>query len=172
MNGDIEVLDTPIVRTRSRVLDYAELMKPELTFLSVLTALCGFYLGTTGRFDTWLFVHTALGTTLLGGGAGALNQYIERHYDALMKRTERRPLPAGRVLPQEVLLFGIAISLLGILQLTLFTNLLTGFLGVLTFTTYLFLYTPLKRITTFSTDRKSTRLNSSHLKLSRMPSSA
>jgi protoheme IX farnesyltransferase len=126
-------------------------MKPELTFLSVLTALCGFYLGTVGPFDYWRFFHVALGTTLVGGGAGALNQFIERRYDALMKRTERRPLPAGRLHPIEGLIFGSVTSLLGIVDLCLYTNLLTGFLAAVTFATYIFLYTPLKRITTYST---------------------
>lgn len=151
MSIDAEILEGSQIQTRSRVLDYLELMKPELTFLSVLSALCGFYLGTVGSFNFWLFLHTALGTLLLGGGAGALNQYIERTYDAMMKRTERRPLPAGRLLPLEVLIFGITISVIGLLQLTLFTNILTGFLGALTFSTYIFLYTPLKRITPWST---------------------
>jgi protoheme IX farnesyltransferase len=151
MNVEAEVLEQSQLRTRSRVLDYAELMKPELTFLSVLSALCGFYLGTTGQFNFWLFFHVATGTTLLGGGAGTLNQYIERTYDGMMKRTERRPLPAGRLYPLEVLIFGIVISVAGLVQLTLFTNVLTGFLGALTFTTYIFLYTPLKRITPWST---------------------
>lgn len=137
--------------SRPRLLDYIELMKPELTFLSVLSALCGFYLGTTGELHWWLFFHVAMGTILLGGGAGALNQYIERSFDAMMKRTERRPVPAGRLLPVEALSFGILLSAAGLAQLTVFTNLLTGFLGALTFTTYIFLYTPLKRITPWST---------------------
>ncbi len=136
---------------RLKILDYIELMKPELTGLSVLTTLCGFYLGNSGAFPYWLFVHAAVGTLLVGGGAGALNQYIERSYDALMRRTERRPLPSGRMQPGEVLAFGIGISTFGILELTIFVNLLTGFLAVITWTTYLFLYTPLKRVTPLST---------------------
>jgi protoheme IX farnesyltransferase len=151
MNGEVKVLETSIIRSRVRILDYIELMKPELTGLSVLTALCGFYLATTGSLNYWLFFHTALGTLFVGGGAGALNQYIERNYDALMKRTERRPLPSGRLMPNDVLIFGAVLSFIGIAQLTIFTNLLTGFLAVLTWTTYLFLYTPLKRVTPFST---------------------
>ncbi len=151
MNSEVKILENEIASTRPRILDYAELMKPELTFLSVLSALCGFYLGTTGTFDAWLFLHVAMGTTLLGGGAGALNQYIEQRFDALMKRTERRPLPAGRLFPAEALTFGIILSTLGLVELTFFTNILTGFLGALTFTTYIFLYTPLKRITPWST---------------------
>lgn len=138
-------------RIRGRVLDYAELMKPELTTLSALTALCGFYLGSEGAFRTWVFVHLALGTLLVGGGAGALNQYIERSYDALMKRTERRPLPSGRLRPAEALLFGIVISVMGLAQLFVYVNPLTAALGALTWSTYLFLYTPLKRVTPLST---------------------
>ena len=151
MNGQVKILDQSIIRSRVRVLDFFELMKPELTFLSVLTTLCGFYLASTGSFNFWLFLHTAIGTALVGGGAGALNQYIERIYDGLMKRTERRPLPAGRLTPIGALIFGITISLIGIVQLTIFTNPLTGFLATLTLTTYLFLYTPLKRITPIAT---------------------
>jgi protoheme IX farnesyltransferase len=68
-----------------------------------------------------------------------------------MKRTERRPLPSGRLFPEEALFFGIALALAGLAELTLFINGLTGFLGALTFCTYIFLYTPLKRVTPFST---------------------
>lgn len=149
MNSEAKVLETTSIR--SRAIDYIELMKPELTGLSTLTTLCGFYLATNYTFNFWLFFHTAIGTLLVGGGAGALNQYIERSYDALMKRTERRPLPSGRLQPLEVLFFGIGISIIGIVQLSVFVNMLTGFLAVLTWTTYLFLYTPLKRVTPMST---------------------
>jgi protoheme IX farnesyltransferase len=150
MSQDVNILDSAIARTRSRVLDYIELTKPELTFLSVLTTLCGFYLASRD-FNVTLFVHTAIATALLGGGVGALNQYIEREYDAMMRRTERRPLPAGRLLPIEVLIFGAVCSVGGIMELALFTNQLTGFLAVLTFISYLFIYTPLKRVTPLST---------------------
>jgi protoheme IX farnesyltransferase len=151
LNSNVKILEQPFTRTRSRLMDYTELMKPELTFLSVLSAVCGFYLGIQGGFNIWLFVHTVMGTGLLGGGLGALNQYIEREYDAMMRRTERRPLPAGRLLPLEVLVFGTILSLVGILELTFFTNYLTGYLAGLTFVSYIFFYTPLKRVTPFST---------------------
>ncbi|MFI5253682.1 MAG: heme o synthase [Bacteroidota bacterium] len=151
MNSEVKVLSQPFIRTRSRVLDYTELMKPELTFLAVLSTVCGFYLATPYRVNGWLFLHTALGTALLGGGLGALNQFIERKYDAMMRRTERRPLPAGRLLPLEVLIFGVVLSLTGILELTFFANFLTGYLASLTLVTYIFFYTPLKRVTLYST---------------------
>ena len=76
MNGTIS---HPRPRILSRTIDYLALTKPELTGLSVLTALCGFYLGTPGPIDYWRFFHVALGTALVGGGAGALNQFIERN---------------------------------------------------------------------------------------------
>ncbi len=151
MNGQVKVAGAAITRGRIPALDFIELMKPELTGLSVLSALCGFYIGSSGSFSAWLFFHTALGTLLVGGGAGALNMFIERRYDAMMKRTERRPLPSGRLQPAEALIFGLGISFIGIAELTLLINVLTGFLGVLTWTTYLFLYTPLKRVSPIST---------------------
>jgi protoheme IX farnesyltransferase len=135
----------------TKLADYATLMKPELTLLSVITALGGFYLGAAESFSITKFIHVFLGTLFVGGGVGALNQFIEREHDALMRRTENRPLPSGRVLPIEALVFGALLSVVGIIELTLFTNALTGALAVITLTTYLFLYTPLKRLTWYST---------------------
>lgn len=151
MSGDAEILNQDMVHSRARIWDFIELMKPELTGLSVLTALCGFYLASDGPLNLLLFGFTALGTIMLGGGAGALNQYMERDYDALMKRTERRPLPAGRLSPLAVLWFGTILSIAGILILTFTVNYFTGFLGSLTFVSYVFVYTPLKRVTPLST---------------------
>ncbi len=136
---------------RSRLVDYLILTKPELTFLSVVTALTGHFLGAEGSIHASLLLHTLFGTALVGGGAGALNQYMEREYDALMRRTENRPVPSGRVQPYEALLFGLVLSIAGIAELALFTNPLTGFLASVTLVSYIFLYTPLKRITPLST---------------------
>lgn len=150
MNIEGEILQKPVAVSRPRILDFIELMKPELTGLSVLTALCGFYLASS-TMEVLSFLWTAIGTICIGGGAGALNQYMERDFDALMKRTERRPLPSGRLLPQTVLVFGVLLSIVGIFVLTFAVNYLTGFLGFLTLVSYLFVYTPLKRTTPWST---------------------
>ena len=83
-----DVLDRAV--TRPRVLDYIELMKPELTGLSTLTTVCGYYLASSGGFDVARFFHVSIGTLLVGGGAGALNQYVEREYDALLDRLDAR----------------------------------------------------------------------------------
>jgi heme o synthase len=136
---------------RSRAMDYITLTKPELTFLSVLTALAGYYMGSGGVLEGAGLIHTLVGTAMVGGGSGALNQFIERRYDAQMKRTENRPLPSGRIAPAEALLFGLFLSCGGILYLAAFVNLLTASLAAATCVTYLSLYTPLKRLTPLAT---------------------
>lgn len=140
-----------IALERSRVADFVTLTKPELTFLSVVTALAGALLAAPGSVPVEILVHVLLGTGLVGAGAGALNQFTEREYDGLMRRTEHRPLPSGRLHPWEALLFGMVASCLGIIDLAVFTNFLASFLSGVTLVTYVFLYTPLKRITPWST---------------------
>ncbi len=128
------------------------LMKPELTLLSVFTSLGSAYLAIKEPYQSQLIIFPllALGTLLVGGGSGALNQFIEREYDLIMKRTEKRPIPDTRISPVEAVIFGTVISLIGTIVL-LFVNWLTAFLALSTLLTYLFLYTPLKRISTLST---------------------
>jgi protoheme IX farnesyltransferase len=136
---------------RSVLYDYLVLTKPELTLLSVVTALGGAYLAAGNSLSYFTLLHTFLGTLFVGGGAGALNQYIERDLDVQMRRTENRPLPSGRIPQRHALLFGAVLSAAGILQLLVFTHTLAAFLAVMTLATYLFLYTPLKRVTPFAT---------------------
>ena len=150
MRSELEPQGT-IVIERSRLADYITLTKPELTFLSVLTALAGVLLASAGPIPVGILFHVMVGTGLVGGGAGALNQLMERDYDGMMRRTEHRPLPSGRLLPWEVLIFGCGTTVAGIIDLAVFTNMLVAFIAVGTLVTYLFLYTPLKRITPWST---------------------
>ncbi|MBI4428032.1 MAG: protoheme IX farnesyltransferase [Ignavibacteriales bacterium] len=134
-----------------QIRSYIDLIKPELTGLSTLTSVCAFYLASTDGVDTTRLSSAAFGTLLVGGGAGALNEYFERKYDALMKRTERRPLPAGRISPLAALIFGNSIAIAGLVVLAAFNNLLTAFFAALTLVTYLVLYTPLKRVVWWNT---------------------
>ena len=136
-------------KTRGSLL--AELFKARLTSLVLLTTLVGFYLGQRGGMNWLLLVNTLLGTGLLACGAAALNQYLERDFDALMERTADRPLPAGRIQPQMVVVLGGVISVAGLLWLAFGVNLLTSVLGAVTLISYLFIYTPLKRKTTLNT---------------------
>jgi protoheme IX farnesyltransferase len=111
----------------------------------------GFYLGTVGQTNYFLMLHAVLGTALLASGAAALNQLLERDYDARMRRTRGRPLPSGRLSAEIVLLFGGFCSVAGLIYIALAVNLLTSVLGAVTLLTYLFIYTPLKRVTWLNT---------------------
>jgi protoheme IX farnesyltransferase len=91
--------------------------------------------------------NTLLGTLLAASGTGTLNQYIERKFDAQMRRTARRPAAAGRLTPSAVLIFGTALATVGAIYLAIAVNLLASALATLTLLTYLFVYTPLKRKT-------------------------
>jgi len=130
--------------------DYWALTKPEVNFLILITTGVGFYLscGSEARsFSLISLFNTLLGTLLVASGTGTLNQHIEREFDAQMRRTARRPAAAGRLNPQAVLVFGIALAVAGSLYLVATVNLLASALAILTLVTYLFLYTPLKRRT-------------------------
>ena len=94
---------------------------------------------------------TLLGTALCAGGAAALNQWWERDLDSRMKRTRGRPLPAGRMSPQDALLFGLFFSVTGIAILALFANPRAAFLAFATIAIYILVYTPMKRMSSLNT---------------------
>jgi len=112
----------------------------------LLTTLVGFYLGSAERFDLWLALNTLAGTALAAGGTLALNQYFERGIDALMLRTQHRPLPEGRLNPPEALVFGVVATLAGCAWLWATANLLSAAVTAAIALLYLFAYTPLKRV--------------------------
>jgi protoheme IX farnesyltransferase len=134
-----------------RFSDLSEMTKPGITTMVVLTAGLGFLLARGETFSFLLLVWTLLGTGLVSAGASVLNHVIEREPDALMRRTENRPLPAGRMDPDVALLFGVALGVAGLLELALAVNLLTALLGAVALAGYVFVYTPLKRITSLAT---------------------
>jgi len=134
----------------SLLSDYWALTKPEVNFLILITTFVGFYLGcaNAGRpFSFLALFNTLLGTLLVASGTATLNQYIERSFDAQMRRTARRPAAAGRLEPHAVLAFGIVLSVAGTIYLAVATGPLASLLALLTLLSYLFLYTPLKRRT-------------------------
>jgi protoheme IX farnesyltransferase len=96
-------------------------------------------------------LNMSIGIALLSSGLATLNQYIERDLDRLMRRTQARPLPTGRLLPAEAAFFGILLSVVAIAYLAILINPLSALLGVATFASYLFVYTLLKTRTTLST---------------------
>src|SRR6266702_3668129 len=182
--------------SKTRLPDLLELTKPRITSLVLLTTLVGFYMGSRSGVNLLLLFHTIVGTGLVASGASALNEYLERDLDARMIRTRNRPLPDGRLLPGEALIFSAVISIAGVAYLLYFVNALTAALGAATLVGYILVYTPLKTRTALCTligafpgaappvmgwtaargeidavalsllDRKSTRLNSSHVAIS------
>lgn len=133
------------------VRDYVELTKPRIVVMVVLTTIAGFYMATAGALDSALLLYTALGTMLVVASANALNQLAEKEVDALMVRTENRPLPAGRMSSQEAALAGAIMFVVGMLFLGLGVNLYAAFLALVAWVNYVFFYTPLKRRSTVST---------------------
>ena len=131
---------------------FADLIKARLTTLVLLTTLVGFYLGWRGAMDFTLMFHLLAATALVASGAAALNQLLERDYDAKMRRTQDRPLPSGRLQPATAMLFGGVCAMVGLVYLALAVNLLTSVIGAVTLAAYLFLYTPLKRVTWLNTN--------------------
>jgi len=130
--------------------DYWALTKPEVNFLILITTFVGFYLGCASAGRQFSFValfNTLLGTLLVASGTATLNQYIERSFDAQMRRTARRPAAAGRLEPHVVLAFGIVLSVAGTIYLGVAAGPLASLLTLITLLSYLFLYTPLKRET-------------------------
>jgi protoheme IX farnesyltransferase len=130
---------------------YVTLTKPDVTFLVVITTVAGFYLGSNGPMDWLLLMHTLCGTLLVAGGTAALNQYVERDMDAVMRRTALRPLPSGQLQPREVLIFGFSTIVLGAGWLAIAVNSLAATVALATSVLYLCLYTPLKTRTTWAT---------------------
>jgi protoheme IX farnesyltransferase len=138
----------------NRMAAYVSLTKPRLVLLVLVTVAVGFLLGARGRAPQVAFLSlaaTLVGTALVAGGAGALNQWLERDRDALMRRTANRALPGGRLAPAEAAVFGGLLVLVGTTILLLGANRLAALLALLTFVLYVFVYTPLKTCTTLNT---------------------
>jgi protoheme IX farnesyltransferase len=150
-NGSIAELDRARLSLRDRLAAFLELTKPRITFLIVLTSAAGFALASPSRINYAALASALLGIGLLSSGIGTLNQYLERDLDGLMRRTADRPLPSGKLLPWEALLFGVALTVIAEVYLAVFVNPLTALLGLTVIAGYLFGYTPLKTRTSLST---------------------
>jgi protoheme IX farnesyltransferase len=134
--------------------DLAELMKPGITLMVVLTAALGFLLAESEvhrGLSLVLLVQALLGTGLVSAGGSVLNHVLERDTDALMRRTAARPLPTGRIDPDAALLLGVALGIAGLVELALGVNLMTALLGAIALGGYVFVYTPLKRVSSLAT---------------------
>ena len=146
MSLSSETASVATLSATRRAVDFFELTKPRIVLMVLVTAFVGYYAGS-GRVPDYLqLLQMLIGTAFAAGGTLTLNQFIERDVDAKMERTRRRPLPDGRVLPQDALWFGILLTLLGLGYLAAAVNLLSaGGAGAITLS-YLLIYTPMKRL--------------------------
>ncbi len=128
-----------------RLRAFLQLTKPRITLLIVISTAVGYCYGAVSGFHFVPFFNAVLGAALMAAGSATLNQWWERDTDGQMKRTKTRPIPAGIVKPDHALIFGVALSIIGLWELWVFNNVLTAALGLLTSILYLFAYTPLKR---------------------------
>jgi protoheme IX farnesyltransferase len=135
----------------ARAADYLELTKPRIAALVLVTVGVAAFVANWGPPDTWLLIHTLIGTSLVAASASALNQWLERDTDARMTRTENRPLPAGRLSGTQVVGFSVLTIAVGVIYLAALVSVLTALLGLLTWTLYVWIYTPLKRRTPANT---------------------
>jgi protoheme IX farnesyltransferase len=133
--------------SEASVGDYIALMKPRVMSLVVFTALVGLMV-TPGHLHPVLGFAALLSITIGAGAAGALNMWYDADVDAVMRRTSRRPIPAGRVLPREALAFGVTLAIGSIAVLGLVANWLAASLLAFTIFFYVVVYTMwLKRAT-------------------------
>ncbi len=130
---------------------FQELTKPRITILILMVAAASFYVASPARIDVLHLFYSIVGIGLLAAGIFALNHYLERDIDGLMRRTANRPLPTGRLKPGEALAFGTILTVLALTVLTVGLNWLSGLIGLFTFASYVLLYTPLKRRTPYHT---------------------
>ena len=126
--------------------DYVQLAKPRITFMVLATAGLGLYVAPTPSLGLGRDLGVLFGTAAIIAGANALNMYIEREIDGRAARTRKRPLPAGRLLPSEALVFGLLLTLMALPLLYLSSNLLTAGLGLLASLLYVAVYTPMKQM--------------------------
>ena len=130
---------------------YYELTKPSITFMILVSTALGYFMGGNGISNYQHFILTLLGSCLISSGSGALNHFAESESDKIMHRTNLRPIPAGIILPENAMIFGIALIFFGSGILYFFINTLTCVLALITALMYLFIYTPLKKLTWLNT---------------------
>ena len=130
---------------------YYELTKPNITFMILVSTALGYFMGGNGISNYQHFILTLLGSCLISSGSGALNHFAEAESDKIMHRTNLRPIPAGIILPENAMIFGVALIFIGSGILYFFINTLTCVLALITALMYLFIYTPLKKLTWLNT---------------------
>ena len=134
------VLARSVTSSEPSVGDFLELMKPRVMSLVVFTSLAGLF-AAPGTLHPVLAVVAILCIAVGAGASGALNMWYDADIDARMARTAARPIPRGRVTPDEALAFGSVLSVMSVLTLGVLVNWVAGALLALTIAYYVFFYT-------------------------------
>ncbi|WP_439628103.1 heme o synthase [Gemmata sp.] len=139
------------VAMRTRVADLVVLTKPRIAVMALFTVAAGYWLGAGAGSDARVLFHTLLGAGLVAAGGSALNQVYERRTDARMKRTAKRPLPAGRITVEQAAVFGAVTSGIGLAYLMGTVSPAATLAAAVTLVSYVLIYTPLKTVTAWNT---------------------
>ena len=134
---------------RETMVTYVRLTKPRIILLLLVTTVPAMVLAARGLPSAWLVLATLAGGTVAAGSANAINCYLDRDVDEVMRRTRRRPLPAHQVSPESALRFGYVLGAVSFLFLSIAVNVLAASLALSAIAFYVFVYTLwLKRTTT------------------------
>lgn len=143
-------MEQPVGLTVQRLAfrDYVQLCKPRVVSLIMFTAVVGMFLATPDMVPVKIILFATLGIGLAAASGAAINHLVDSKIDALMGRTERRPLPSGRLERHAALAFALILCGLGMLTLVLFVNVLTAILTLASMVGYAVVYSVfLKRAT-------------------------
>jgi protoheme IX farnesyltransferase len=133
---------------RDTVTAYYRLTKPRIVLLLLITTVPAMLLAAEGLPSMWLILATLTGGALAAGSANAINMYLDRDIDAIMRRTRQRPLPAHAIAPEHALRFGFVLGAIAFFFLAVAVNVLAAVLALSAIAFYVFVYTMwLKRTT-------------------------
>jgi protoheme IX farnesyltransferase len=135
-----ETADAAVPAAGARVADFIELLKPRVMSLVVFSGFAGLMVAP-GALHPVLATVAVLCIAVGAGASGAINMWYDRDIDAIMHRTRKRPIPAGRVDPQEAVTFGIVLAIGAVTMMALAVNWLAAGLLALTIAFYVFVYT-------------------------------
>ena len=132
------------------IKEIIEISKPRIVILLVITAVTSMYAASKligPELDTWGLIHIIIAGGLASAGSSALNHYYDRDIDPLMERTSTRPIPSGRIKPNSVLIYGLAVSVISVVYGALALNYVSAFFIALGIFFYVIIYTAwLKRL--------------------------
>lgn len=135
------VTTSPARPVRRSFNDFLALTKPTIMLLVLITGFMTLFVIPDASPSLGLIIATVVGTALASGSANALNMYFDRDIDQIMKRTRTRPIPAGKVTPNEALMFGIALGIISVALLWVTANALSALIALSGILFYVLIYT-------------------------------